>query len=379
MSSPPSTKSTPALRTSCPERRPSRSVRRTRSTLLRPSTRSCASSRMRRRSRSTGSTPTAPSRSSTTRPTISTRCSWKSAAWIASPTSTAACRSSAPAWPTGRHRAREKADGATATLVGIFEQFQSRWPDPNRGVGIDSYPEYRDILDKIVATGLAERRQEWRRRLSEWSGQDLVPLAGAFGAALDEIRARLNPVNDILATLPFGPANDRLRISLRVLHSDAVARFRKQLAHLASGVTADVSDEQAEQRFLQLRSFIALIRKPDGGARHGRRQPRPVPRRAPARRDHRRPPRRARPRARHICVPRRQERRRDTRTDGVHRRCRAALPARRRGPSAAVRAGVPRRGLHQVRLRVRRPVGTGVEEARVPADRRRPARQGDRA
>ena len=166
-------------------------------------------------------------------------------------------------------RAREKAAGAAATLVGIFEQFQSRWPDPNRGVGIDSYPEYRDILDKIVATGLAERRREWRRRLSEWSGQDLVPLAGAFGAALDEIRARLNPVNDILATLPFGPANDRLHISLRVLHSDAVARFRKQLAQLASGVTADVSDEEAEQRFLQLRSFIALIRKPDGGVRPG--------------------------------------------------------------------------------------------------------------
>ncbi len=166
-------------------------------------------------------------------------------------------------------RAREKAAGAAATLVGIFEQFQSRWPDPNRGVGIDSDPEYRDILDKIVATGLAERRREWRRRLSEWSGQDLVPLAGAFGAALDEIRARLDPVNDILATLPFGPANDRLHISLRVLHSDAIARFRKQLAQLASGVTADVSDEEAEQRFLQLRSFIALIRKPDGGVRPG--------------------------------------------------------------------------------------------------------------
>jgi uncharacterized protein YPO0396 len=165
--------------------------------------------------------------------------------------------------------AREKATAAAATLTGIFEQFQSRWPDPNRGVGIDSYPDYRDILDKIVATGLAERRKEWRHRLSEWSGQDLVPLAGAFGAALDEIRARLDPVNDILATLPFGPASDRLRISLRVLHSDAVARFRKQLAQLASGVTADATDEQAERRFMQLREFIALIRKPDGAARPG--------------------------------------------------------------------------------------------------------------
>ncbi|WP_322749707.1 MULTISPECIES: ATP-binding protein [unclassified Frankia] len=164
-------------------------------------------------------------------------------------------------------RAREKVSEATNTLIGTFEQFQSRWPDPNRGVGIDSYPEYRDILDKIVAVGLAERRHEWRRRLSEWSGQDLVPLSGAFGAAFDEIRARLDPINDILAALPFGPANDRLRISLRVLQSDDVARFRRQLAHLASGVTDDVSDEQAEQRFLQLRSFIALLRKPDDSAR----------------------------------------------------------------------------------------------------------------
>jgi uncharacterized protein YPO0396 len=165
--------------------------------------------------------------------------------------------------------AREKATGATASLTGIFDQFQSRWPDPNRGVGIDSYREYRDILDKIVATGLADRRQEWRRRLSQWTGQDLVPLAGAFGAALDEIQTRLDPVNDILATLPFGPDNDRLRISLRVLQSDDVARFRKQLTHLASGVTTEVSDEQAEQRFLELRSFIARIRQPEGGARLG--------------------------------------------------------------------------------------------------------------
>ncbi|WP_018504173.1 ATP-binding protein [Parafrankia discariae] len=164
-------------------------------------------------------------------------------------------------------QAQAKATDATTTMTGIFGQFQARWPDPNRGVGVDSYSEYRDILDKIVATGLAERREEWRRRLSEWTGQDLVPLSGAFAAALDEIRARLDPSNDILATLPFGPANDRLCISLRVLHSDDVARFRKELTRLASGVTDNVSDEQAEQRFQQLRAFIGLLRKPDDGAR----------------------------------------------------------------------------------------------------------------
>jgi uncharacterized protein YPO0396 len=166
-------------------------------------------------------------------------------------------------------RARDRAATATATLVGIFEQFNSRWNDHNRGTTIADYPEYQELYDSIGATGLAERRDEWRRRLSEWSGQDLVPLAGAFDAALDEIRSRLDPVNDILATLPFGPARDRLKISLRVLHSDEVARFRRKLLQLASGVTAELSDADAEQRFLALREFIDLIRKHEAGARPG--------------------------------------------------------------------------------------------------------------
>lgn len=164
-------------------------------------------------------------------------------------------------------RARDKATAATETLVGIFEQFHSRWPDNDRGTTIADYTEYKEIYDSIAATGLAERRQEWRRRLSAWSGQDLVPLAGAFDAALDEIRSRLDPVNDILSAVPFGPLSDRLKISLRVLHSDEVARFRRQLARLASGVTAELSDADAEQRFLALREFIDLVRKHDGGTR----------------------------------------------------------------------------------------------------------------
>lgn len=161
--------------------------------------------------------------------------------------------------------ARERAGAATAALGDIFERFNSRWVDNNRGTDIADYPEYKNIFDSIGATGLAERRAEWRRRLSEWSGQDLVPLAGAFDAALDEIRARLDPVNDILATLPFGPERDRLKISLRALHSDEAVRFRHQLTHLASGVTTELSDAEDQQRFLALREFIDLIRSHDGG------------------------------------------------------------------------------------------------------------------
>jgi uncharacterized protein YPO0396 len=165
--------------------------------------------------------------------------------------------------------AREKAQVATRSLCGIFEAYQGRWPDPNLGVAIESYSSYRDILDNITATGLHERRQEWRRRLSEWSGQDLVPLNGAFDTAIEDIEDRLLPVNAILAELPFGPAKDRLRISLRRLNLDDITKFRRELKELSSGATQDLSDVEIELRFTRLRAFISRIRRAESGTKAG--------------------------------------------------------------------------------------------------------------
>jgi uncharacterized protein YPO0396 len=165
--------------------------------------------------------------------------------------------------------ARDREQAATRSLCGIFEAYQGRWPDPNLGVAIESYSGYRDILDNITATGLHERRQEWRRRLSEWSGQDLVPLNGAFDTAIEDIEDRLLPVNAILAELPFGPAQDRLRISLRRLNLDDITRFRRELKELSSGVTHDLSDDEIELRFTRLRAFIARIRRAETGTKAG--------------------------------------------------------------------------------------------------------------
>jgi uncharacterized protein YPO0396 len=158
---------------------------------------------------------------------------------------------------------RDTAQSARATLIGIFETFQSRWPDPNIGVGMESYSSYNDILDAVYTLGLFERRQEWKRRLSAWSGQDLVPLVGAFTTSIEEIEDRLRPINDILRTLPFGAGRDRLQISLRRLHRDDNTAFRKELKLLSSGSTEEFTDEQTENRFTRLQAFMNLIRQPD--------------------------------------------------------------------------------------------------------------------
>ena len=89
-------------------------------------------------------------------------------------------------------------------LAAIFRMYKFQWDSPNLGATADSYPDYARILDEIRGKGLADRRSEWRRRLTEWSGQDLVPLVGAMAASIEEIEDRLEPINAILRRLEFG-------------------------------------------------------------------------------------------------------------------------------------------------------------------------------
>jgi uncharacterized protein YPO0396 len=160
---------------------------------------------------------------------------------------------------------REKARRATDTLTGIFQTYQDRWPNPDLGIQILSYDGYRAILDEIVSTGLHERRQEWSRRLAEWSGQDLVPLAGAFETSVEEIEDRLRPVNTILAGLPFGAQHHRLKIDLRRLHKDDITKWQRELRALSSGATTPLGDDEVLNRFKRLRTFIASIRTSETG------------------------------------------------------------------------------------------------------------------
>ena len=172
----------------------------------------------------------------------------------------------------GRLQARLNAEVSTAQvevehvdreLAGIFRAYQLQWDDPNLGTGVEAYPDFARILADIEATGLAQRRSEWRRRLTEWSGQDLVPLAGAMSASVEEIEDRLEPINAILRRLEFGAAKDRLRIRLRRLTPAHVQVFVRDLRELSKGTTRDLTEEQMEARFTQLRRFMDQLRRPE--------------------------------------------------------------------------------------------------------------------
>lgn len=161
--------------------------------------------------------------------------------------------------------ARDKAEQAKRSLETAFQRYLERWPDPNLSDSVENYPSFRTILDKILATGLHERRQEWTKRLTDWSGQDLVPLAGAFSLAIEDIHNRLEPVNAILVKLPFGAHRYRLKIDLRELNREDIRKFKQELNKLSRANTDDFTDEQIQNWFRRLRKFMAHIRNDTTG------------------------------------------------------------------------------------------------------------------
>lgn len=162
---------------------------------------------------------------------------------------------------------RNRSSEAEQTLTEIFRQYQEHtgWYDPSRGTTIADYDAYKQELDQVTYDRLDELKDVWRRRLIAWTGDRLVPLNGAFDGAIDEIRERLTPINEILAGLPFGAGHDRLEIDLRQLAAADVGEFRREVKALSSGVTGELTDAQAAARYRRLDTLMTTIGKPDGG------------------------------------------------------------------------------------------------------------------
>uniref|UniRef100_UPI00398971DC SbcC/MukB-like Walker B domain-containing protein n=1 Tax=Mycetocola sp. TaxID=1871042 RepID=UPI00398971DC len=159
--------------------------------------------------------------------------------------------------------ARRGANSATNAMESMFEAYKSRWTEHNLGSTVASADGYREILDRIQSEGLHERRDRWRREFAAWSSDDLLRLNDAFDTALEDIEDRLEPINRILETLPFG-GKGILQISLRRLQSAELSAFRRGLRELSSGLAHELTDQQVETRFKKLRDFMTRLRVPEG-------------------------------------------------------------------------------------------------------------------
>jgi uncharacterized protein YPO0396 len=163
---------------------------------------------------------------------------------------------------TDRQSATEKIGRSKKALVDIFSTFIERWPNPNLGIDADaSYRDFDRLLTDLETNGLHELETEWRDSLLKLSGNDLTGLDSELAAAVREIRDRIDPVNRILAELPFADDKHRLRIDPQESHSTVRARFRKELREVRAFIDQAATDSDRERAYLRMAKVIDRIRR----------------------------------------------------------------------------------------------------------------------
>ncbi|MEV0355423.1 SbcC/MukB-like Walker B domain-containing protein [Nocardia sp. NPDC050697] len=158
--------------------------------------------------------------------------------------------------------ARATAEHARTALAEIFATFVERWPNPNLGTDPDgSYPDFERLLTDLETSRLHELETQWRDSLLKLSGNDLTSLDSELAAAIREIRDRIEPVNRILAALPFSDDEHRLRIDPRESHSAVRARFRRELREVRARIDAAATDDDRERVYRRMAKLIDRIRR----------------------------------------------------------------------------------------------------------------------
>ncbi|ACZ31238.1 conserved hypothetical protein [Xylanimonas cellulosilytica DSM 15894] len=149
----------------------------------------------------------------------------------------------------------------TDALRTIFEAFVRQWPSPDLGTDPDaSYRDFERVLTVLETDRLHELEGEWRRSLLRLSGDDLTDLERTIARSLREITERIDPVNRILADLPFADDDHRLRIDARAAASSVVAKFRKELRDLRELLASDASDAEREARYARMSRLVERLR-----------------------------------------------------------------------------------------------------------------------
>ncbi len=157
--------------------------------------------------------------------------------------------------------------GARAALGALFERFQDTWPDPNRSADPDAaYADFLRVYEELEFQQLYRLREKWSAHLRQMSGDQLTRLNNGIAQAAAEIRDRMEPVNAILATLPFRDDDHRLRITATPAEGGDVASFRRLLRELATAPAGDVPLAEHERRYTRMTRLIDRIR-PDSPER----------------------------------------------------------------------------------------------------------------
>lgn len=126
---------------------------------------------------------------------------------------------------------------------------------------VDSAPDFLTLLDQLRSDRLPEFEGRFQRLLAEQSQNNLGQLAFRIQSADRQVRQRIAPVNESLASTPFDHERGRfLRIETRSARSAEVSDFLGDLKEVTQGAFNYGSDHQdAEDRFERMNRLLERL------------------------------------------------------------------------------------------------------------------------
>jgi uncharacterized protein YPO0396 len=111
-----------------------------------------------------------------------------------------------------RRQLEERLTVVERRVVRQLERYLEKWPDTRLRPTVDCLPDFMALLDSLEQEGFHKQMEPWRDHMLTWIKEDLIPLDIAYRDARAEIDDKLEPINDILRTLPYGREGGRLQI-----------------------------------------------------------------------------------------------------------------------------------------------------------------------
>jgi uncharacterized protein YPO0396 len=172
----------------------------------------------------------------------------------------------------------DRQKGVATRVVRRMSEFRTRYPlqTPEFDDSIQSAAEYRALRDRLVNDDLPRFESEFKTYLHTNTLRDIAGFSAELNKQLDLIKRRIGTINDSLVGIDYNPER-YIRLETQPTVNVEIREFRTALRECTTGALGgDGTDQDLEQRFLQVKRIIERFKGREGQTDEDRRWTRRV-------------------------------------------------------------------------------------------------------
>lgn len=163
-----------------------------------------------------------------------------------------------------RRRADRRRSDAEKIIQGDQSTYIAKWPQHSTNLvpGIDGVDDFIRRLAELENDNLPKFRQKFRELLEQQTRQSITQLSSQLHGSIQEVRNRIEPVNQSLAQTPYDRSRGHyLTIIVRDARSVRALEFQEELKAITGGHLSMESDtdKEAYQRFVKVESVMKRL------------------------------------------------------------------------------------------------------------------------